>query len=188
MPQTNLALLVIDMQEVAFDDEITPAITMGDNLLEIVGQLVRGFRRHRVPIVYIQTSAASGRPYAPDAHGWAIHSDVAPEPEERVVIKHQSSGFDGTSLESILREMGIGTLAVCGIWSQFCVANTCRDAVRAGFDVAVIADAHGTVDDTVEKANAVVAEQNRLLAEQGITVLTSDELIGRLAFGTTNLF
>ena len=79
MNSKKCALLVIDMQLVAFDGKITPAIPNGGELLGTVLELIRSCRSARVPVVYVQTSALSGQPYAKDRHGWEIHPQIAPQ-------------------------------------------------------------------------------------------------------------
>ena len=71
--KTSYALLVIDMQLVAFDGKITLPIVDGSRLLDRVSTLVDVCRVEEIPIIYLQTCALSGQPYARDAHGWEIH-------------------------------------------------------------------------------------------------------------------
>jgi nicotinamidase/pyrazinamidase len=47
------------------------------------------------------------------------------------------SGFEGTDLESLLRERGITQITVVGLATDYCVKNTALDALRAGFQVTV---------------------------------------------------
>lgn len=51
------------------------------------------------------------------------------------------SGFEGTSLADDLRRRGVGRVFVGGLATDYCVLNTVRDAVAAGLDVVVLADA-----------------------------------------------
>ena len=176
-----LALIVVDMQLVAFDGKATPPITNGAQVLEAVAGLIRRSRDNRLPVVYVQTCAASGRAYARDFHGWEIHPRLARRRDDPVVYKSHSSGFTDTDLQEVLRQIGAHTLIVCGIWSEYCVANTCRDALRLGFGVCLAADAPGTVADSREAARATVERQNRELAQSGVAVRGVDDLFDRHA-------
>ena len=129
---TAAALLVIDMQLVAFDGKITPPVADGTRLLESVARLINGCRWNATPVVYLQTSAPAGQPYAMDVHGWGIHPLISPNEEDHVVTKRNSSGFDGTDLTLLLQTLRIHTVLICGIWSEHCVANTSTDALRLG--------------------------------------------------------
>ena len=170
------ALLVIDMQRVAFDDKITPSITNGEQLLERVALFVSLCRREGIRIVYIQTCGVSGQPYAKDVHGWEIHPQLTPHSSDRIIYKQHSSGFDDTDLEEILHCIGINSLITCGIWSEHCVTKTSLDAMRRGFEVFVAADAHGTVADSEDGSNAIIAQQNSKLSKNGISVLPISDL------------
>lgn len=174
--KSTRALLVIDMQLVAFDGKVTPAIADGQRLLDSVARLIGLCRNNKIHIIYVQTCAAAGQPYAKDVHGWEIDPQVAPHEGDHIVFKRNSSGFDGTDLQDVLNDLGVRMLLVCGIWSEFCVANTSMDAARLGFEVFVAADAHGTVAINGEAAKGTVAQQNRKMSEFGITVLGSDTL------------
>lgn len=173
------ALLVIDMQLVAFDGTVTPPIVDGTRLLESVSTLIDGCRSKGTHIIYLQTSATAGNAYARDVHGWEIHPRISPHGEDRVVIKQNSSGFDGTTLLEALTGLGIGTVLVCGIWSEHCVANTCLDALRSGFLTVVAGDGHGTVAATVDEARRVVCQQNHRLKEAGASICTVSELMNK---------
>lgn len=179
--KSRSALLVIDMQLVAFDGVITPPIVDGTQLLESVARLIDGCRKHGIAVVYVQTSAAPGQPYATDVHGWEIHPRISPRAGDTVVTKQASSAFDGTNLADVLRGSDIEEILVCGIWSEHCVANTTVDAVQLGFRVIVVGDGHGTVTSTVGEASRIVDEQNRRLTQAGATLSTVSELLNQAA-------
>ncbi len=175
MKRENGALLVIDMQLVAFDGKITPPISNGSELLKTTAGLIEACRTAGIPIVYLQTCAVSGQPYARDVHGWEIHPEIAPLADDRIVYKVQSNGFEETNLDDVLTEIGVTALIVCGIWSEYCVTATSKAALELGYPVWVAADAHGTVASNDEDALEVVAKQNRELARsKAITVDVED--------------
>ena len=177
------ALLVIDMQLVAFDGKITAPISNGTQLIESVSKLASVCRQNDVHVVYVQTTAVSGQPYAKDVHGWEIHPQLAPQAGDHIVYKRNSSGFDDTDLREALDELGVDTLITSGIWSEFCVANTSIDAAKIGFDVFVAADAHGTVASSEVTANEIIEQQNDRLSELNISVLETNDLAHHL-FGS----
>lgn len=170
------ALLVIDMQLVAFDGQITPAITNGNRVLEQVLETIRIARSNNLPIIFIQTCALNGQPYAKDCHGWEIHPSISIKPEDRIVFKPNCSGFDGTNLEQVLHELEIKSVITCGIWSQFCVKETSLSALKLGFEVCLIADAHGTVADSEQNAEETIYKQNAALMDMHAIVLPVDSM------------
>ncbi len=181
MDTTRHALLVIDMQLVAFDGKVTAAVANPAMLLQRVSGLIATCRAAGLPVVYLQTCALAGQPYAKDVHGWEIHPKVAPRPADKVVYKVQSNGFEETNLHQVLAKLGTKTLITCGIWSEYCVTATSQAAMQLGYQVCVAADAHSTVADSDVAAEQVVARQNAYLAEQSACVLAADAIGALLA-------
>jgi nicotinamidase/pyrazinamidase len=58
----------------------------------------------------------------------------------------EADGRTVTGLAGYLDARGIGTLYVCGLATDFCVAWTALDARKAGYDCAVIEDACRAID------------------------------------------
>jgi nicotinamidase/pyrazinamidase len=62
-------------------------------------------------------------------------------------VRDPASGdVRSTQLESILRDRGVALLVVCGLATDYCVAETVLDALRLGFAVTVLEDAIRAVD------------------------------------------
>ena len=91
--------------------------------------------------------AAQGGPWpvhcVRDSDGAQLHPALDQRPIDVIVDKGQSpdtdgySGFEGTDLESLLRDRGITQVTVVGLATDYCVKNTALDALRAGFQVTV---------------------------------------------------
>jgi nicotinamidase/pyrazinamidase len=91
--------------------------------------------------------------------GARFHSDLHVQGE---VVRKGSDGRDGysgfsvrdpqsgetspTTLESLLRDRGIGRLVICGLATDYCVVETVLDARVLGFPVEVVAGAIRPVD------------------------------------------
>ncbi|MFT5936088.1 MAG: nicotinamidase-related amidase, partial [Pseudohongiellaceae bacterium] len=69
-----------------------------------------------------------------------------------------------TTLEQILRELKIKSVITCGIWSEYCVTETSLSALRLGFEVCLVADAHGTVADSEQDAEETICKQQCCLS------------------------
>jgi nicotinamidase-related amidase len=87
---------------------------------------------------------------AVEGRGGDLVAAIAPRPDDLMVLKRRYSAFDETSLASLLEERGIGELTLAGTATEMCVFQTATDAVRAGFQVRVQADACATVDERHE--------------------------------------
>jgi len=170
------ALLVIDMQLVAFDGKITPPIQDGANVLNRVAELVATCHATGLHIVYVQTCAMPGQPYAKDTHGWEIHPVLASRPGDATVYKVNSNGFEDTDLAEVLAALEVRNLITCGIWSEYCLARTSLAAIERGFNVHVAADAHGTVANDRQTALDTAAQQNKFLEQSNAKVSTVRQL------------
>src|SRR5580704_11605938 len=57
-----------------------------------------------------------------------IIDDIAPRPDEPVVRGQGANGFDGTTLDTILRVAGVDTVVLVGIATDVAVESTARAA------------------------------------------------------------
>ena len=178
MDVNRSALIVVDMQLVAFDGEVTQPIASGEALLKKAADLIEVCRAKSIPVIYLQTRAMSGQAYAEDVHGWEIHPDLAPQEDEQIFFKFGPSGFENPKLAKHLNASEIQSLIVCGTWSEGCVAFTCGSGLELGYEVVLVADGHGTVRELASDAALVVEEQNTKLKQQGARVLNSADLFG----------
>ena len=55
-------------------------------------------------------------------------------------------GQSATRLRTLIEEWGSHTLYVCGLATDYCVGQTCRDALRLGFQVVLVGDACRGID------------------------------------------
>ena len=79
----------------------------------------------------------------------------------------QGGRVERTELEDVLRDRGITDVFVCGLALDFCVAYTCKDAARKGFNTfCVVGAARGITP-------AGVAKERELMTALGITLIES---------------
>ncbi len=71
----------------------------------------------------------------------AVISEVAPQPNEILIPKTASGIFNATSIDYVLRNLGIDYLVVYGVMTDQCVESAVRDAADRGFLVTQIEDA-----------------------------------------------
>lgn len=81
------------------------------------------------------------------------------QPEDEVIVKHRSSAFYRTTLESELKMRGVQVLIVTGTTTSFCVDSTIRDAYARDLDVIVPAEC--VADSDLDAHNATLACVNR---------------------------
>jgi ureidoacrylate peracid hydrolase len=61
-------------------------------------------------------------------------------PADLTVDKVRFDAFQWTSLEPLLRGLGVGELVVCGVITNICVETTVRSAFMRDFPVTLLAD------------------------------------------------
>lgn len=79
--------------------------------------------------------------------GWI--PETAPQPGEIELVKTCSGAVVGTTIERVLRNMGIQQVMAVGFYTDQCVETTVRDLADCGFDVTLVVDA--TMTQTVKR-------------------------------------
>ena len=92
------------------------------------------------------SALASGRGRVLTAGDWtsAIVDELRVEPGDIAVSKYRVSGFWGTELDPILRNLGVRTLFFTGVNTDQCVDLTLRDAYCLDYDCVLVADGTAT--------------------------------------------
>jgi maleamate amidohydrolase len=190
-PGARPAVLAIDLMRAYFEPS-SPLCLPSTDCLESAGRVLAAARDHAVPVlhtrvVYGPRGVDGGVfvrkvPALGDLVGEGPMSQlmpqVAPLPDELVIVKQYASAFFGTSLASTLRAQGVDTVVVVGVSTSGCVRATAVDALQHGFIPLVVRDAVGDRDDAPHQANLydlqakyaeVIDETTALsyLAEQG---------------------
>lgn len=149
LPAHATALLLIDFQNEYFTGSLP--IPDGAAALQNARRLVECADRHGWRVVHVQHVAPAGSPlFAADSRQADIHADMQPKPTHRVVEKSSVSVFAGTDLAQTLKDDDITHLVIGGLMTHACVAGAARDAVPAGFEVVVAADACATRDIVID--------------------------------------
>jgi nicotinamidase-related amidase len=150
-------------------------------------RLVEAFRAHGAPVIYTRCVSLRGdgsdqtwrhRSFGlvcslddPDAE---ILAEVAPQPGDIVLNKTGSSVFTSTNCEHLLRNMGITTLVVTGIFTNSCVEGTTRDAGDLDFRVLLAEDACAAMSPSGH------AKALEYLDANFCHVKTTEEIVGLL--------
>ena len=195
------ALVVVDMQRGFVDPGAVLEVPMARAQVPVIASLLDAFRSRSLPVVYTRFVVrddfffpfyAARAPergldldpprsmFAPDSDDAAIADALAPRPGEPVVDKAGYDGFAETSLEGILRSLGVDTLVLCGTVVNWCVDSTLRGAFHRRFDSIVVADAVSGYDHVGLSGEDWVRAELDFFAEALAVVLPSEELIGAL--------
>jgi nicotinamidase/pyrazinamidase len=182
-PQPGDVLLVTDIQN-DFLPGGSLAVAGGDEVIPVLNQYIGEFVAHGLPVYATRdwhperhcSFRAQGGPWpihcVAGTHGADFAAKLALPPDTTVISKATSpdreaySSFEGTSLDSRLREAGIRRLFIGGIATDYCVLNTVRDARRLGYEVMLLTDAIRAVDVQPGDGQRAEAEMARLGARR----------------------
>ena len=151
--KNTTALLAIDVLTASSDDSVYEL--QGDEAVYAANcaKIVRAARQAGLPVIFANDDHIEGVDKELELWGpHGIHGKVMNLPEleagsgERdfIVTKRRYSGFFGTDLDLLLRELGIRTLIVIGEDSNVCVLHTLADAYYLGYETVVAEDATRT--------------------------------------------
>lgn len=185
------ALVVIDLIN-AFTD---PDSNLGSDVSDVLAateRLLAAFREHDLPRYF--TTVAFEESYGDAGHfvekvpalkelrlgtdRVAVDNQIAPEGDERVILKKYASAFFGTDLQTELTTAGVDTLVIAGVTTSGCVRATAVDSLQHGYRTVVPADAVGDRAEGPHRANLFDIDQ-----KYGDVVAT-DDLIEHLADDT----
>jgi nicotinamidase-related amidase len=155
----HTALLLVDLQQgtcgdcqsqhrPGFEDQFRSAT------LPAARRALRAAREHRLEVIHtvIANLTHDGRDrssdykrcaigFPPGSREASVLPELAPRTDELVLPKSSSSPFSSTTLDYILRNIGIQTLVVIGILTDQCIDHTVKDAADRGYQVVCLTDA-----------------------------------------------
>lgn len=188
------ALVIIDMIDEFVRPNWTPYwIPAATAQAPAIRAVSRAFREARAPVIYLaydvglrglnfpltETRVPIGEAVAEYAgqimEKVAIYEDLAPAPDDLIVLKHCYSGFHQTPLESVLKSLGVTTVAIAGTMTNFCCGATAREAFWRGFDVVFGSDINSTDDPELHEAEI------RTLRRGFARIATAAEIIAAIS-------
>ena len=141
------AVLVVDMLRDFIKREfISPS--RASRTIEAIKGLLERARNKGIPVIYVCDS------HLPDdgefkiwpkhavqgTKGAEVIEELRPQKGDYVVKKRRYSGFYGTDLDLLLRELGIDTVIIVGVATHICVLHTAADAYFRGYRVIIPRD------------------------------------------------
>lgn len=170
---TNTALLVVDVQKGLFFQK-TP-VYKEKELIQHINNLIDIARTNNISIIFIQHSNKGILKIGSD--GWNLHPEIKPLSYEPIISKSNASAFQDTILNDLLINDNINKLYVIGLTTHGCVKATCNDALKLGYNVTLVSDAHSSYSD---KAPQLIEIWNKKLSEKGIKLNKTSEIINML--------
>ena len=192
------ALLVVDLQN-DFCPGGALGVPDGDRIVPRVNRAIQLFVRRGLPVLATRDwhpaitkhFRAYGGAWPPHCvqgtKGARFHPELA-LPKEAVILskgmdpeQDSYSGFQalspaGRDLESVIRDLGIDEVFLCGLATDYCVRATALDAARRGIRVQVLEDAVRGVELKPGDSEAAIRE----MRDAGVPFMESRGIAKRL--------
>jgi nicotinamidase/pyrazinamidase len=184
-------LIVVDVQR-DFLPGGSLAVPDGDAVIAPLNAYIGAFDARDLPIVFTRDwHPANHCSFKVAGGSWPVHcvqetsgaswaEDLDVTPADQIISKGADpsreaySAFSGTTLLSLLRELGVHRVFVGGLATDYCVCATVCDARTHGFDVVVLADAIRAVnvqpDDEVHAMQEMEARGAKFFRSNGALV------------------
>lgn len=169
----DTAVLLVDVVN-AFDFEgADRLIEHARPAVEAIADLADRARAAGVPVVYANDNfeqwhetfdALVDRCTHPDAAGCDLVDKVRPHEGDYFVLKPKYSAFYETSLQTLLRHLGVRRLVLAGFAADICVLATAMDAAMRDYELVVPQDA--TASETTHAYEATLAHLRRVLGAE----------------------
>lgn len=167
------AVVVVDMLIDNLRTGMHTAIEeQGMAIVPAIQALLARSRQRGIPILYANDSFLVGdalfcgkmKPHSlRGTPGAEVIPEIAPESGDFIVPKRRFSGFYKTDLDQTLHTLGVGTIAVAGITTPFCVLMTALDAVAHDFRAVILEDCTAAHKREVHEASLALYRKTPLL-------------------------
>jgi len=165
--QTNVALLVIDVQRGLFERHIHKA----EELLLNINTIVDHAHRGGVPVFFIQHSGTGA--LLKGSPGWQLHPQLHLLVTDSVVHKQHGSAFEDTVLEEALKSAKVTGVVITGLVTHGCVRATCIGALELGYRVVLVKDGHSSFS---KQAAKLIDQWNQELSAMGAELKATLEI------------
>ena len=141
------AIIIVDM----LNDFVTGSLKCdrAQRIIPPLMKLIKEARKNNIPVIYSNDAHIRGIDH--ELKLWGDHAiagtegakvipELEPEEGDYTVPKRRYSGFYGTDLEMLLRELNTDTVILTGMHAHMCVRHTAADAYYRGYSIIVPTD------------------------------------------------
>jgi nicotinamidase-related amidase len=147
-----------------------------EQLINNIKNLIEKARATSTPIVYVQYTEGDDSFRGKGQPLWEIHPDIKPQEGDIIVLKYHADPFYGTTLNEQLRSIGIESLVIVGVQTEFCVDTTCRTAFSLGYKNTLVSDGHSTFDSPILTAPQIIEHHNGVIGGLFAELKTAEEV------------
>ncbi|MFM7147012.1 MAG: isochorismatase family protein [Actinomycetales bacterium] len=191
------AFVVIDMQQTFCEPGSPAEVPKSREIVPPINAFTGELRKRGVPVIWV-LHANTHRDGVSDWEGFFNHvvsdhvrtrtieslapgrqqvwQDLEVSREDVTVIKNRYSALipGSSSLERVLRNLGVDTILIGGTKTNVCCESTGRDAMMLDFNVVMVEDCCAALSDDEHQATL------ETFIQQFGDVLTSDDVVARL--------
>jgi nicotinamidase-related amidase len=153
------AILVIDMLKDFVEKGAPLEVPSARKILPKVKLRIEEARKKGIPVIYV---CDAHRNQDEEFKRWPKHAilgtegaevveELKPEKTDFIVKKRRYSGFLGTDLDLLLKELKIGKLHLTGILTNICVFFTAAEAAMRDYEVVVYRDSVAALSEKYHK-------------------------------------
>ncbi len=192
------ALLIIDMQNTFCRPGAPGEVPTSRDIVPAINRLAAAVRPLGVPVFWVlhanthhggrsdwevffnhvvrNEEVRRGMIESLDPEKQEIWTELEADPEDTIIIKNRYSALahGASTLERVLRNLGIDTVLVGGTKTNVCCDSTARDAMMLDFKSVMVSDCCAALSDDEHLASL------ETFIQQFGDVMTSDEVIERL--------
>lgn len=153
---SDIALLVIDMQDYFLDPESHAFVPSGPAIIPGINRLVNHFQQHDRPVIFTQHINSINDAFLMESWWTELITNDNPlaritplietEPAQ-LIVKSQYDAFINTKLETLLQSLKIRNLIICGLMTHLCCETTARSAFVRGINVIFPVDGTATYNE-----------------------------------------
>jgi len=153
------ALLVIDVQNAMI--HVDEPVYHASETIENIQKIIKKARLSNIPVIYIQHNEL-GSEFEYGKVTWQIANEVKPYEDDVLIHKTSPDSFKKTSLKQVLDSLMIKDLVVVGMQTDYCINATSLNALKLGYNVTIIKDAHSTWGVRNLTAEMIIEKHHKL--------------------------
>jgi nicotinamidase-related amidase len=168
--KSDVALLVIDVINDLDFPEANQLLRYARPMARKLVRLKQRAKKADVPVIYVNDNFGRWRSdfrrqvahcLREESRGRELASLLQPDEDDYFVLKPKHSGFFSTTLDTLLRYLGVKKLIVTGISGNFCVLFTANDAYMRDYDLIIPSDC--TASNTAEENRQALVLMRKFL-------------------------
>jgi nicotinamidase-related amidase len=145
--KSEVALIIVDVINDLDFPEAKQLTRFIPDLADKIARLKRRAKAAKVPVIYVNDNFGRWRSdfralieHCRKGRARSLIEKLYPEHNDYFVLKPKHSGFFSSTLETLLRYLGVRRLVIAGIAGNFCVLFTANDAYMRDYELVIPSD------------------------------------------------